>query len=253
LQDVRERRTGVKQEKVKSFEEMKDEERLENVLMIIQVPLKQKPKPRRRANTGSNAFLCSAGAAGAADTWGNYDEECYSEESAGGAGGLFDDDDDDWGEWKPRCKSKSIEKKEIKVKKDGMDMGILSLGTDKGEFVGTKGLKLERDERFPIRCTLQYYRLTDDNKIDEATIKDIKNQNDRVEAKAIASGSLVFSEDKTRKTEADLDKPKPSDTPFKKLEERDYLKDLEKEATKEATKEKEKDDVWKDDKMASFL
>jgi Holliday junction resolvasome RuvABC ATP-dependent DNA helicase subunit len=62
-------------------------------------------------------------------------------------------------------------------------------------------MKLIRDKRFPIRCTFQYYRVTDTRIVIEHDVKDIKAQLSQSTTKSIASGSLVLTKDSSRTTE----------------------------------------------------
>jgi hypothetical protein len=107
---------------------------------------------------------------------------------------------------KESAKSKSKSKK----KSLGIEDAVLSLGDDKGEFTGTRGssgqyLKLERDTDYPIRCTLQFYQVTDSSCISARVFKHMGEKIDNVYRAAEASGSLVFStgpaSGATRKTE----------------------------------------------------
>ena len=198
LEDVRERK-GETKTRVDSFKEMKQEEKMDNTLMMIQIPLKQKPRPQTRGMDGALclSFNNSGGMA--------CQESCAM--ALGPSAGF---------------RSLGMTKKK-KVKGRGMDMGQLGLGSSAGRYVGTKGLKLTRDDRFPIRCTFQYYRVTDENFITEKNIVDISEQISQATAKAVATGSLVCNDESKRATEPDLDHPKPSDDPFGKLNERDYL------------------------------
>ena len=79
----------------------------------------------------------------------------------------------------------------------GMNLGQLSLGDEEGKFIGTKGLELERDPDFPIRCTFQYYRVTDTGRLTESEVIEIAKQMKNSEKKALHSGSLVFSNPKS--------------------------------------------------------
>lgn len=217
LQDYRTRKTGKKQDKVKSFTEMKEDEKLENVIMMIQVPLKQKPRPQMRGgffamSGGGNPAACAFGATDLC--FGEEEEECCDDF------GLFDE------MAAPTYRSMNLQSH---VKGVGMDMGMLGLGSAEEDFVGTNNLKLERDDRFPIRCTFQYYRVTDENFVAEPDVKDISLQLAKATTIATASGSLVTNEDTGRVTAPDLKHPKPSDDPFGKVipkDERDYLKQV---------------------------
>jgi hypothetical protein len=220
LEDVR-KRNKVQKTRVDSFKEMKEDEKLENTIMMIQVPLKQKERVRSR---GLMLSMCA--------TKGFAQEscvmDCYSEEESEEEFGFSD------------CRS-SVKKKK-KVKGHGMDMGQIGLGDEDGKFIGTKGLTLVRDTRFPIRCTFQYYRVTDENYVTEKNIVDIAEQLAQAANVSVAQGSLVMNEDSERTTEPDLKNPKPSDNPFGKIDERDYLK----------TDPKPVPCVWGNDGMASF-
>jgi hypothetical protein len=178
LEDVRERR-GEAKTRVDSFKEMNKEEKLDNTIMMIQVPLVAKERPDHFGM--ARTVNCS-------DT-------------------------------------------PLKKKGRGMDMGQLGLGSESGAFVGTKGLELIRDTRFPIRCTFQYYRVTDEDYISEKNIVDIAAQLSQVANVSVASGSLVIGDKTDRKTESDLDQPNVTDFHFGKLDQRDYLQQLHKEAT----------------------
>lgn len=207
LQDYRTRKTGVEQKKVESFTEMKGEEKLENVIMMLQIPLKVKPSSR--------------------GGFGMQDGFCPELMLCASKGPVY--------------RSMNVKKK--RVRGVGMDMGMLGLGKKDGKFVGTKDLTLERDTRFPIRCTFQYYRVTDENFISEHDVQDIQKQLSQAHEMAVASGSLVTNEDTKRVTEPDLKNPVPTDNPFGKLDEREYLEKLSKTAT----------DVWGQEAIATFI
>jgi len=212
LKDVREKRTGVKQEKVKTFKEMKTEEKAENAILIFQVPLVV-PKPERimygNMLGGAMKECCMSNSYG--------EEEC--DQLEGGIdmfGGGGDSDEEFWDE-EDNCDDeveetvfKSMSKKKCKfnaksskVQGSGMDMGVISLGEDKGEFKGTVGKKLVRDIDYPIRCTYQFYRVTDEDHITLENVTDIKEQLDTATSDSVASGSLVTG-DSDRVTEPTL-------------------------------------------------
>lgn len=227
LQDMRERKTGKKQKKVKSFKEMKEDEKMENVLMMIQVPLKQKPRPRPKYKY--SAALCYNSASFGA---GECEEMEYDEEEESCSFSLFDS----------QPVYRSMTNNSYQVKGHGIDIGMLGLGSSDGDFIGTKNLKLERDTRFPIRCTFQYYRVTNENFVSEHDVKDIATQVSQATRIALASGSLV-ADTTNRTTEPALNKPQPSDSPFGKLDERDYLDKVQQNATS----------TWGSQRMVSFM
>src|SRR5437879_8642335 len=77
---------------------------------------------------------------------------------------------------------------------------MISKGSSVGSYAGTKNLTLERDERFPIRCTVQHYNVTDSAKVTEHAIREMKEVIEKTYITAVASGSLVCS-DSDRHTE----------------------------------------------------
>ena len=180
LADVRKKRTGEDHKAVKKYSAMSSQEKLENTIMVFQIPLKRKQKAHYR--------------------------------------GLFTSAVSDsmfMGEINERCGHLG-----------GVDMAVLSKGDHKGKYKGTKNLELERDSRFPIRCTFQWYRVTDSSSIEEIVIQDIASQFRMFEDKSITYGSLVNSTT-SRKTEPNLTIKIPTDNPYQK--------------------------AWKDNKMLPFL
>ena len=129
---------------------MTAEEKNRNALFVFQVPLKRPaPKPAMYYES----VCCS------------NDEEC------GGAGGCFGDDD--WGDDVPERDEIIIGRAGGPTKRRGFEGAVL--GTTEGfmEYTGTRDLSLERDERFPIRCTIQYYNVTDTADVSETMLADI--------------------------------------------------------------------------------
>lgn len=189
LEDVRQRQ-GIEKVRVDSYKEMKDSEKRENSILMIQIPLEHK------AQTRYLAMACSA-------------NSCWSSDS----------------ESMCMARDRDRDREPRKKKGVGMDMAQIGLGSKDGKFIGTKGLKLVRDTRFPIRCTVQYYRVTDENYISEKDITDIADQ--LTQSKM---SSLVLSDTK-RTTEPNLKTPQQQDDPYGKLSERDYLNNLQSTTT----------------------
>ena len=169
LQFNRKKKTGVEQDKVKSFKEMDHDEHLSNALMLIQIPLKQKPIVRRSFNQ-----------------WGGGYDDCYEEEECCVSFGGCDYEVGDCGA------GSTYRTKKVKKSSVGMDMGVISTGDEQGTFTGTQDQELERDHRFPIRCTMQYYRVTDEDNINEHDASDIKEQLETLYNVSDNKGSLVF-------------------------------------------------------------
>ncbi len=100
------------------------------------------------------------------------------------------------------CFSEGVKcKKKGKAKKKGMDDAILSKGKSHSNFKGINNKELERDKTFPIRCTLQFYKVTDTNEIPEAIFEDMAKKIDNVYTKGINQGSLVTEGFTGRSTE----------------------------------------------------
>lgn len=171
LGDVR-LKQGKSGESVTNYKDMTDEEKLDNCLMVIQVPLKDNPDYRPLAK------FCSFDS----EEGDEYsDEECLKF-------GLM--------------KGGSV--RSLSTRSRGMDMAVLSKGTEKGKYVGTGTTKLMRDENYPIRCTYQYYRVTDEENLTEDLVKNIVEQLDNINNIATESGSLVMNTS-DRITEPKLD------------------------------------------------
>ena len=64
-----------------------------------------------------------------------------------------------------------------------------------------KDYKLKRDERYPIRCTLQYYKATDNGVVNKEIIDDIVKQLETSQKMADNIGSLVTEYNPNRSTE----------------------------------------------------
>ena len=58
----------------------------------------------------------------------------------------------------------------------GMDHGILSTSEGSGKYNSLSNFTVERDERMPIRCTIQYYHVTDDVTVSEEDMKTIASE-----------------------------------------------------------------------------
>jgi hypothetical protein len=85
-----------------------------------------------------------------------------------------------------------VEKSQLK----GLENAVLRAGTEKGSYTGTKNYVLERDDRYPIRCTLQYYKVTDSGDISDSQMKELSVQLNRIynSVDDSAKGSLVVNE-----------------------------------------------------------
>jgi len=130
-----------------------------NVLMIIQVPLKVR-EPKRKA-LAPMAMMDSLGSMG----------------YGAGGGGL--------------AEASKAERSEVEV-------AVLGHGPVLGPFTELDDLKIERDGRFPVRVTVQFYQATSSGKPTSADIKLLAKQIKQVYANADYVGSLVVPSDADR-------------------------------------------------------
>jgi len=145
---------------------MTQEEKEKNMLFVFQVPLKQTRV--RRSVMPMYACMSMAG--------GGY-EKCMPQNAC-----LEEDCDEEL----------------------GFEDAILSTGTAHSVFEGTGTLKLVRDERFPIRATLQFYGVTDSATIPAEVFKNIAEKLERVYSRTTEKGSLVVEKDTGRTTAHDV-------------------------------------------------
>jgi hypothetical protein len=132
-----------------------------NMVMLIQVPLKQ-----RRQN-----WLAAAPAAG---------------EGAFGGGADM-----------------------AEAKRARNEAAVIGHGEDEGPFRELGGLAIERDPRFPVRVTVQFYRATETGQVSSEEVALIKKDIDLVYASASTVGSLVTGGRTGRVTEYDGVKVQP--------------------------------------------
>lgn len=130
-----------------------------NMVLLIQVPLKQKPISIPTADAGA-LYMSAAPAAGA---------------------------------------------------RSSVESAVIGHGEVEGPYTEIDGLAIERDERFPIRVTVQFYKATDNGVVDERDLDDVSTQLDRVYKEGDYVGSLVTGGGTGRPTEYDGDKTQPAD------------------------------------------
>lgn len=82
-----------------------------------------------------------------------------------------------------------------------VEQAVVGYGPAEGPFHEMNGLAVERDPRFPIRVTVQFYKATSNGVVSERDIADIRQQIDRVYANADWVGSLVVGGPIGRPTE----------------------------------------------------
>ncbi|HRE88605.1 MAG TPA: hypothetical protein PK095_05640 [Myxococcota bacterium] len=92
-----------------------------------------------------------------------------------------------------------------------VENAVIGHGALEGPFTEIDGLEIERDERFPVRVTVQFYKATSNGVVNEADLKSIKQQIDKVYDDGEYVGSLVTEGETGRPTEYDGDKTEPAD------------------------------------------
>lgn len=75
-----------------------------------------------------------------------------------------------------------------------VEKAVIGHGDDLGPFWEMGNMKLERDPRFPVRVTVQFYRATSNGVVSEQDLAEVKSTIDRVYADADFVGSLVVPE-----------------------------------------------------------
>jgi hypothetical protein len=151
-----------------------------NLLMIIQVPLKQKERPQMAYPTDDADYGYAEGASIAAD------EPAPPPSAKGGA-------------------------KADRRRESDVDVAVLGFGEDEGPFAELAGLTIERDDRFPVRVTVQFYQATSNGVVSQSDIDRMAEQIAKVYDKADYVGSLVVPSpaDKKRPTRWTGAGPKP--------------------------------------------
>lgn len=91
-----------------------------------------------------------------------------------------------------------------------VENAVVGHGALEGPFTEIDHLDVERDEKFPVRVTVQFYKATSNGVVSAKDLDDIKAQIDKVYADASYVGSLVTGGDTGRPTEYDGDKHEPA-------------------------------------------
>ncbi len=93
--------------------------------------------------------------------------------------------------------------------KSDVEAAVIGHGPVEGPFTEIDGLEIERDERFPIRVTVQFYKATSNGVVSAADMEEIAAQIKRVYEDADYVGSLVVDGASQRPTEYDGPKVEP--------------------------------------------
>ncbi|MEW5852646.1 MAG: hypothetical protein AB2A00_27930 [Myxococcota bacterium] len=92
-----------------------------------------------------------------------------------------------------------------------VEQAVLGHGADQGPFEEMRGLKVERDERFPIRVTVQFYKATSNGVVSNEDLAEVSNSIRQVYANADYVGSLVVPQS-ARHRPTDWLKDRPAHT-----------------------------------------
>ncbi len=109
------------------------------------------------------------------------------------------------------CEDSIAYKKSAPAGKSDVEAAVIGHGKAEGPFTEIDGLDIERDERYPVRVTVQFYKATGNGAVSEADMKEIKSQIQKVYGRADYVGSLVVEGDTKRPTEYDGPKDEPAD------------------------------------------
>jgi hypothetical protein len=131
-----------------------------NMVLLIQIPLKQKEQPRRYGAMESMAMAAPSAAP-------------------------------------------------VERRRSNVENAVIGHGEIEGPFTETDRLPIERDPRFPVRVTVQFYKATDNGVVSAADLAQIKDQIDRVYKRSDYVGSLVTEGETGRVTEYEGAKVQP--------------------------------------------
>ncbi|MEZ0228541.1 MAG: hypothetical protein ACAI25_07930 [Planctomycetota bacterium] len=82
-----------------------------------------------------------------------------------------------------------------------VESAVIGHGKVEGPFIEMADLEIERDERFPVRVTVQLYKATSNGAVNEADMSAIAREIEGIYAKAESVGSLVTEGETNRPTE----------------------------------------------------
>jgi hypothetical protein len=191
----------------KSIEgKMDQDEQEQNALIIFQIPLQVKERPRRDIfyefyipeSSSGGLPGCSSGGLPGCSSGGlpgcssvaydcNESLECCDEAESSS---WFEKD----------TVTRSLESSK---KTRGMDHAMISVGQVHSPFVGIKDYQIKRDTRFPIRATIQLYQVTDKREVVDEMWVEMNTKLGSIYRKGEAVGSLVTELETGRKTEWD--------------------------------------------------
>ena len=78
-----------------------------------------------------------------------------------------------------------------KMRKSDVEEAVIGHGKVEGPFTEIGGLDIERDDRYPVRVTVQFYKATSNGVVSEESMAEVAAQIERVYRQADYVGSLV--------------------------------------------------------------
>lgn len=96
------------------------------------------------------------------------------------------------------------------VGRSNVEAAVIGHGKVEGPFTEIDDLEIERDSRFPVRVTVQFYKATSNGLVSEPDIQSIQQQITRVYKDADYVGSLITEGETDRPTEYEGIKQEPS-------------------------------------------
>ncbi|MEZ0324721.1 MAG: hypothetical protein ACAH95_02350 [Fimbriimonas sp.] len=100
----------------------------------------------------------------------------------------------------------------FKKSREGSDVeaAVIGHGDLEGPFTEIDNLSIERDDRFPVRVTVQFYKATSNGIVSQADVEQVKKEIDRVYSYGSSVGSLVVGGETGRVTEYEGSKVQPA-------------------------------------------
>ena len=95
-------------------------------------------------------------------------------------------------------------------RRSNVENAVIGHGALEGKFTETDDVAIERDPKFPVRVTVQFYKATDNGAVSESDLKAIKTQINRVYSRSAYVGSLVTGGQTGRITEYEGVKVQPA-------------------------------------------
>ena len=94
--------------------------------------------------------------------------------------------------------------------RSNVENAVIGHGALEGKFTETDDMAIERDPKFPVRVTVQFYKATDNGVVSESDLKAIKEQINRVYSRSAYVGSLVTGGETGRITQYEGVKVQPA-------------------------------------------